>query len=102
MTLQSFNSMLPITGFVLGVLGAAWGAWRKIEKHQIDNSVRAIRMEDRLDRIEKQFGPNGGGIRQAVNEIAAKLNKMEERQIGIGEKVSKLEGEFEQHMKESE
>jgi hypothetical protein len=102
MTLQSFNSLLPITGFVVGILGAVWGAWRKIEKHQIDNSVRAIRMEDRLGRIEKQFGPNGGGIRQAVNEIAAKLNKIEERQIEIGEKVAKLDGEFEQHMKESE
>ena len=101
MTLQVFNSMLPITAFILGIFGAAWGSWRKIEKHQTDNSVRAIRMEDRLDRIEKQFGPNGGGLRQAVNDIATKLNKIEERQIGIGEKVSKLEGEFEQHMKES-
>jgi hypothetical protein len=102
MTIQTFNSLLPFTGFIIGILGAAWGSWRKIEKHQIDTSVRAIRMEDRLDRIEKQFGPNGGGIRQAVNEIAAKLDKMESRQIAIGDKVVKLEGEFEQHMKESE
>lgn len=102
MTLREFNLFLPSVALVLSFCASAWGVWRKIEKHQFDNSVRAIRMEDRLDRIEKQFGPNGGGIRQAVNDIAAKLTKMEERQITIGEKVSKLEGEFEQHMKESE
>jgi len=102
MTLKEFNLIMPEVVFVAGLLATAWGAWRKIEKHQIDNSVRAIRMEDRLDRIEKQFGPNGGGIRQAVNEISAKLDKMESRQIAIGDKVVKLEGEFEQHMKESE
>jgi archaellum component FlaC len=101
MTLKEFNLILPDIAFILGLTATAWGAWRKIEKHQTDNSVRAIRMEDRLDRIEKQFGPNGNGIRQAINDIATKLNKIEERQIGIGEKVSKLEGEFEQHMKES-
>jgi archaellum component FlaC len=100
MILESINSFLPLAGFTLGLLATAWGSWRKIEKHQIDNSVRAIRMEDRLDRIERQFGPNGGGLRQAINEIAEKLNKIEERQITIGEKVAKLEGEFEQHTKE--
>jgi len=102
MTLKEFNLIMPEIIFVMGLLATAWGYWRKIEKHQTDNSVRAIRMEDRLDRIEKQFGPNGGGLRQAVNDIAAKLNKIEERQIQIGEKVAKLDGEFEQHMKESE
>jgi len=102
MTLKEFNLFMPEIIFIAGLVAAAWGSWRKIEKHQIDTSVRAIRMEDRLDRIEKQFGPNGGGIRQAVNEIAAKLDKMEARQITIGDKVVKLEGEFEQHMKESE
>jgi archaellum component FlaC len=100
MTLKEFNLILPDIAFIMGVFAAAWGAWRRMEKHQNDSNVRAIRIEDRLERIEKQFGPNGGGIRQAINEIANKLNKIEERQIGIGEKVAKLEGEFEQHTKE--
>ena len=102
MTLREFNLFLPSFALIASFCASVWGVWRKIEKHQTDNSVRAIRMEDRLDRIEKQFGPNGGGIRQAVNEIAAKLDKMEARQIIIGDKVVKLEGEFDQHMKESE
>jgi archaellum component FlaC len=100
MNSDNLRTFLAFAPYVLGFFASAWGIWRRIEKHQHDTHVRAIRMEDRLDRIEKQFGPNGGGIRQAVNEIAAKLTKIEERQIDIGEKVSKLEGEFEQHMKE--
>jgi hypothetical protein len=71
MTLREFNLFLPSFALIVSFCASVWGVWRKIEKHQTDNSVRAIRMEDRLDRIEKQFGPNGGGIRQAVNEIAA-------------------------------
>ena len=100
MTLEDFNAILPDIAFIMGILAAAWGAWRRMEKHQQDSNIRAVRIEDRLERIEKQFGPNGGGIRQAINEIAEKLGKIEERQIGIGEKVAKLEGEFNQHMKE--
>jgi DNA anti-recombination protein RmuC len=99
---MSFNNYFSVFLFVTGLIAGLWGAWRKMEKHQIETSIRAVRMEDRLGRIEQQFGPNGGGLRQAVNEISIKLNKIEERQINIGEKVAKLQGEFEQHTLEGD
>jgi hypothetical protein len=45
-----------------------------------------------------QFGPNGGGLRQAVNEMSNKIDKIEQRQIDIGDKLAHLQGEFDNHI----
>ena len=54
-------------------------------------------MEDRLDRIEKQFGPNGGGLREAVNRISDAIGKIDTKLDHLGEEFFTLKGEFEQH-----
>lgn len=47
-----------------------------------------ITLTTRLEKLEEQYKPNGGSsMRDAVNRIELK--------------VSKLEGQFEQHMKEN-
>jgi archaellum component FlaC len=58
-------------------------------------------MEDRLDRIESQFGPNGGGLREAVNRISETVNKMDSKLDSLGRELSQLKGEYEQHIREN-
>lgn len=87
--------------FILAVLAGGAGIWRHIEKRQNDFELHQHRIADKLDVITAQFGPNGGGLRQAVNEMSRKIDKIEERQIAIGDKVARLQGEFDQHMIEN-
>lgn len=89
-----------ISGIFAVIAGVA-GIWRHIEKRQNMFELHQQRIADKLDHIHNQFGPNGGGLRQAVNEMSRKIDKIEERQIVIGDKVAKLQGEFDQHIVEN-
>lgn len=89
-----------ISGIFAVIAGVA-GIWRHIEKRQNTFELHQQRISDKLDHIHSQFGPNGGGLRQAVNEMSRKIDKIEERQIVIGDKVAKLQGEFDQHIVEN-
>ena len=83
---------------IFAVLAGIAGIWRHIEKRQNQFELAQQHIADKLDFIQAQFGPNGGGIRQAVNEMSKKIDKIEERQITIGDKIARLEGEFTQHL----
>lgn len=83
---------------IFAVLAGIAGIWRHIEKRQNQFELAQQHITDKLDFIQAQFGPNGGGIRQAVNEMASKIDKLQERQITIGDKIARLEGEFTQHL----
>ena len=98
---MSMNELLPIFPYVAAALAGIWGVWRKIEKNQHEAQIRSVRMEDRLHRIESQFGPNGGGLREAVNRISETVNKMNVKLDEVSKEVSELKGEFRQHVKES-
>lgn len=78
-----------------------WRIWRKIDQHQSNSAMRSALIEQRLDRIETQFGPNGGGLREAVNNITDKLKHMDKKLDCVTQDVAKLSGEFNQHMRES-
>lgn len=91
--------MTTISG-VLAVIATFAGIWRHIEKRQNSFELHQQRISDKLDHIHGQFGPNGGGLRQAVNEMSRKIDKIEERQIAISEKVAFLQGEFANHVDE--
>ena len=80
---------------------AVYGVWRRIDKRQSKLEFDLIRVSDKLDFIVKQFGNNGGGLRQAVNELTEKICHIEDRQIQIGDKVARLDGKFEQHIVEN-
>ena len=98
MNLSDTSSLATIASFLAAVIAGVFGLWRHIERRQNDFELHQVRIADKLDAIVMQFGPNGGGLRQAVNEMSHKIDKIEERQIVIGEKVAHLQGEFDHHI----
>lgn len=80
----------------------AYGVYRRLDKRQQKFELDLVRVTEKLDFIVRQFGNNGGGLRQAVNELTDKVCQMEQRQISIGDKVARLDGKFEQHIVEND
>jgi hypothetical protein len=94
-------NVAQVASLIVPIIAGGWGLWRNMEKKQSDQQTTLLRLSDKLDFIHAQFGPNGGGIRQAVNEMSDHVRRIEERQIDIGDKVSLLSGKFEQHIQET-
>jgi len=92
---------VQIVSVIIPLIGGVWATYRRIDKKQVDHQMFLHRLSDKIDAITAQFGPNGGGLRQAVNEMSRKIDKIEERQILIVEKVAHLQGEFEQHVEDN-
>jgi hypothetical protein len=98
MNLSDTSSLVSIVSFFAAILAGAFGIWRRIESRQNEFQSQQLRICDRLNFIVDQFGPNGGGLRQAVNEMSNKIDKIEQRQITIGDKLAHLQGEFDNHI----
>jgi len=98
MNLSDTSSLVSIVSFFAAILAGAFGVWRRIESRQNEFQSQQLRISDRLNFIAAQFGPNGGGLRQAVNEMSTKIDKIEQRQITIGDKLAHLQGEFDNHI----
>lgn len=98
MNLSDTSSLVSIVSFFTAILAGAFGIWRRIESRQNEFQSQQLRICDRLNFIVDQFGPNGGGLRQAVNEMSIKIDKIEQRQITIGDKLAHLQGEFDNHI----
>jgi hypothetical protein len=94
-------AFFQILAFIIAFTLAVHNFFKKTNISEALESASMDRVEERLERIEKQFGPNGGGLRQAVNELTVKLGRIEERQIDISGKVAQLDGKFEQHIVEN-
>ena len=102
MNLSDAASITQIISVSGGILLGLWKIWRKIDQHQVASATRSSLIEQRLDRIEGQFGPNGGGLREAVNRISLAVEKIDDKLDCVTQDVAKLTGEFKQHMRESE
>jgi ABC-type nickel/cobalt efflux system permease component RcnA len=100
--LDTVASVMQIFSVVVPFGFGVWSVWRKVDKRQSKLEFDLIRVSDKLDFIVKQFGHNGGGLRQAVNELTEKVCHIEDRQIDIGDKVARLDGKFEQHIVEND
>ena len=100
--LSTVANIAQISSVVVPCGFAIYGVWRKIDKRQSKFEIDLMRVGDKLDFIISQFGPNGGGLRQAVNELTEKVCHIEDRQIQIGDKVARLDGKFEQHIVEND
>jgi len=98
MNLSDTSSLVSIVSFFVAILAGGFGIWRRIETRQNEFQSQQLRISDRLNFIAAQFGPNGGGLRQAVNEMSTKIDKIEQRQIDIGDKLAHLQGEFDNHI----
>jgi hypothetical protein len=99
MTIQYVASLIQITSVIGGMLFALWRIWRKLDQHQSNSAARSDVMEVRLDRIESQFGPNGGGLREAVNNISNNLQNMDAKLDKVSNDLSQLKGEFKEHVR---
>jgi len=95
------GAIFQITALIVGTALAIHKYFKRANVAEALSAESIIRVEERLKRIEQQFGPNGGGLRQAVNDLTSKINRMEERQINIGGEVASLSGKFEQHIAEN-
>jgi hypothetical protein len=100
--LDSASTAVQLFGLMVTALVGLYGIWRRIDKRQTEAHIQTIRINDKLDRIELQFGPNGGGIREAVNSMSGKVDKIETRVNTIDVKLASLGGKFDQHIIETE
>ena len=99
MGVEYWASVAQISSVVGGMLFALWKIWRKIDQHQANSAARSDVLEVRLDRIESQFGPNGGGLREAVNHISNNLKHMDVKLDNVSNDLSQLKGEFKEHVR---
>ena len=96
-TLWEILTVLLTTGVV--VLVAAWGFRRKDNFTRLDTAReegakeerdknRESELEHLQTRFNKEFGGNGGGIREAVNAITASLKEIKEVQRDIAKNAT--------------
>jgi len=102
MGVDYWASVAQIVSIVGGMLFALWKIWRKIDQHQANSAARSDILEVRLDRIESQFGPNGGGLREAVNHISDNLKHMDVKLDNVSNDLSQLKGEFKEHVRKNQ
>jgi hypothetical protein len=102
LNLNSVSTAAQLFALMVTALMGLYGIWRRIDKRQTEAQIQTIRINDKLDRIELQFGPNGGGIREAVNSMSGKVDKIETRVNTIDVKLASLGGKFDQHIIEAE
>lgn len=101
LTLSTLAELAVITSVVTAFLSSMYALWKKIDERQTSARIEYAVMKQKLEVINSQFGPNGGGLREAVNKIGDKIDKIEERVYDISEEVAKLSGEFHQHIVEN-
>jgi hypothetical protein len=102
MGIEYWASVAQISSVIGGMLFALWKIWRKIDQHQANSAARSDVLEVRLDRIESQFGPNGGGLREAVNHISNNLKHMDAKLDNVSNDLSQLKGEFKEHVRHND
>jgi archaellum component FlaC len=100
--LDTAATVLQIVSIIGTLFLGVYAIWRRIDKRQTESQIETIRINDKLDRIEMQFGPNGGGIREAVNTMSRKVDGIDTRVTKIGNDVANLSGKFEQHVIEAD
>lgn len=100
MDLGTWANVAQITSVVGPLLFGVWKVWRKVDRNQQNTEVRLAVVDERLDRIEQQFGPNGGGLREAVNRIGDAITRMDTKLDTVSVEVAQLKGEFKQHIRE--
>jgi len=94
-------NIVEVISVIFASGAAIWGIWRRLDTRHTEARLDVAIMQERLEFIQTQFGPNGGGLRQAVNEMSSKVDNIEKKVYNISQDVSKLSGEFHQHIVEN-
>lgn len=102
MNLGDWSSVAQISSVVGAVLLGLWRIWRKIDVHQANSAARSAVLETKVETIQAQFGPNGGGLREAVNRISDTIGHMDRKLDGMNSELSQLKGEFKQHVRDND
>jgi hypothetical protein len=95
-------NVAQIASLAFPIFAGGWGLWRGLEKRQAKAELAQQHIADKLDFIEGQFGPNGGGLRQAVNEMSHKIDKIENRVNSMSQDLAEVSGRFDQHIIEGD
>ena len=98
---DSLSAVIQVAGFVIPIGVGAFSMWHKIEKRQSAFDVQVTRIDEKLSNIEKQFGNNGGGMREAINRIGTTVDSIGGRVDQISTDVAELSGRFDQHIIET-
>ena len=96
MTLDQMSSISQIIGFLFLLPGAIWKIWRAIDRKLTTLDKITTILDERTIRIEKQFGDNGGGLREAVNAQGKLIERIDERTVETKEDVATLKGRLDQ------
>ena len=104
-TLGDVSSIAQISSVAFATVFGVYGIWRKIDQRQNETYIDTLRINDKLDFMEQQFriqfGGNGGGMREAINNMCEQQDRMELRVAKIGDDVANLKGKFDQHIIET-
>lgn len=94
MVLDTAASIATITSALLPIIGGFYALMRMYRQREALMSEQVAVLQAQLERIEKQFGPNGGGIREAVNKIDARVCAIDERLHTLHLEHARLAGKF--------
>lgn len=105
-TISDASSMAQVASVACATVLGIYGVWRKIDQRQTETHIDTLRINDKLDYMEQQFriqfGGNGGGMREAINTIADRQERIDLRVTKIGDDVANLRGKFDQHIAETD
>lgn len=94
MQLDTAASVATITSALIPIFGGMYALTRMYKHREHEMSERISVLQVHLERIEKQFGPNGGGLREAVNNIDKRLRAVDEKVQMLHVEHAKLAGKF--------
>lgn len=95
MQLDTAASIATITSALIPIFAGLYAMTRIYKHREAEMSEQVTLLKLQLERIEKQFGPNGGGIREAVNRIDSRVCAIDERLHLLHLEHAKLAGKFE-------
>lgn len=83
-------------------LMATWFGWYKSRKsseakHAVEMALLHKDIKSIVDRMNKEFNGNSGGIRERINSMDDKIDRIEERVDENATDLAKLTGRFDEH-----
>lgn len=94
MQLDTVASWATIMSAIIPLCGGIYLLWRAYNHTERETQEQILSLKHQLERIELQFGPNGGGIREAVNNIDRRVRNIDEKVQALHVEHAKLAGKF--------